>query len=536
MQKLLHHIPANFAGFANHKIKIMRKIFFIAIIIISVAAATSCSKHIEGRTDNIAALNPVSQDLDAGAWKPVLLSRPDSFAVPAPPATNSPAYAADLNEIKGYQQNISEDDIKKIRYWGAGGVLRWNEIIRELVAKHNLPPYQNEDGTYPVPSSVNPFNYPEFPFSNPPFAARAFAYLSAAQYDALVACWYYKKLYNQPAPYTVDAMVNAMNGKTDLPSYPSEAGVLAGVTSEIMKMMFPTEVANIQQKLQDEELATIQSGTATRTDIKAGEALGRQIASLFTARAKADHAGAAAGNQTEWSSLVTNTTARGETPWYSLEMPARPPMLPMYGNVLPFLFDSLTVIKIRPGYPLSTKSDGFEEQNQAAYNQIKNPTRDQNRIVQFWADGVGTYTPAGHWDAIAAEDFIKQNYSEVRWARNMALLNMAEMDAAIVCWNTKYFYFNPRPTQMMPDIKTLTGIPNFPSYISGHSTFSEAASAILGHILPANAAKYEAMSAEAALSRFIAGIHTKMDCDSGMIAGRRVGNYAILKAQKDGAE
>lgn len=515
----------------------MRKIFLItAGVIISAVVYTSCSKHVEGRTDNIPALNPVSQDIDAGNWKPVLLSRPDSFVVVPPPLTNSSAYIADLNEIKGYQHNLSSNDVSNIRYWGAGGVLRWNETIRELVAKHNLPPYQNEDGTYPIPNSLNPFNYPEFPFSNPPFAARAYAYLSAAQYDALVACWYYKKLYNQPAPYTVDSSVNAMNGKTDLPSYPSEAGVLAGVTSEIMKMMFPTEVAYIQQKLTDQESATIQSGTATRTDIKAGEALGRQIAALFTARAKADHAGAAVGNPDEWNSLVTNTTARGEKPWGSLEVPQRPPMLPMYGNVLPFLFDSLTVIKLRPASPFSTGSNDFTEQNQAAYNQIKNPTRDQIKTVQFWADGVGTYTPAGHWDAIAAEDFIKQNYSEVRWARNLALLNMAEMDAAIVCWNTKYYYFNPRPSQMMPDIKTLTGVPNFPSYISGHSTFSEAASTILGHIIPANASVYEAMSNEAAMSRFISGIHTKMDCDSGMVTGKKVGTYAVLRAQKDGAE
>jgi hypothetical protein len=80
-----------------------------------------------------------------------------------------------------------------------------------------------------------------------------------------------------------------------------------------------------------------------------------------------------------------------------------------------------------------------------------------------FADGIGTYTPPGHWNAIATEDFIKQNYSDVRWARNMALLNMTEMDAGIVCWNTKYYYFNPRPTQMIPGIKTLTGIPNFTS-------------------------------------------------------------------------
>jgi len=515
----------------------MRKIFYtISIITISSVIYSACSKAVEGRTDNIPALNPVSQDLNAGAWRLILLSRPDSFVVAPPALPGTPAYAADLNEIKGYQQNLSQEQRENIRYWGAGGVLRWNEIIRELVAKHNLPPYQNEDGTYPIPSSQNPFNYPQFPFSNPPFSARAYAYLSTAQYDALVACWYYKKLYNQKKPYEVDSSVKAMNGRTDLPSYPSEAGVLAGVTAEIMKLMFPTELARIQQELEEQELATIMSGSATRTDITAGEALGRQIASVFAARARTDKAGAAVGTPEIWQAFVTNATARGEEPWHSLEVPQRPPQLPLFGNVKTFLFDSATKVRIRAGSPFSTKSSEFAKENEDAYAQIKTPTREQNRIVQFWADGVGTYTPAGHWNAIAAEDFIKQNYSEVRWARNLALLNMAEMDAAIVCWDTKYYYFNPRPTQMMPDIKTLTGVPNFPSYISGHSTFSAAAAAILGHILPARAADYQSMSDEAAMSRFISGIHTMMDCDSGHAVGNRVGNYAILRAESDGAE
>ena len=49
----------------------------------------SCTKEVQGRTDNLPALNPVSQDLNAGTWKTVLLSSPDAFAVVAPPATNS---------------------------------------------------------------------------------------------------------------------------------------------------------------------------------------------------------------------------------------------------------------------------------------------------------------------------------------------------------------------------------------------------------------------------------------------------------------
>jgi hypothetical protein len=516
----------------------MKKINLFYLLLISTAAVlASCSKKdIVGRTDNIPALTPSNIDLNAGTWKTILLKRPDTFAVNAPAPIISPAYIAELNEIKGLQQNISGAQKNIITYWSAGAVLRWNEIMRELVAKYNLPPYQSPNGIYPFPNPNNPFAYPQFPFSNPPYAARAYAYISAAQYDALVAAWHYKKLYNRPAPYTIDSTIKALVPRTVLPAYPSEDAVLAGVTAEMMKLLFPTEIAFIQQKLEEEERYRILTGANVRSDIVAGEALGRQVAAVFVARARSDNAGAAVGSPQIWSDLATTTSAQGQIPWVSLELPKRPPMLPLFGNVTPFLFDHSTVIALRPGPPPSTSSDAFHQENEAAYAQIKNPTREQISVVQYWADGVGTYTPPGHWNAIAAEDFIKQNYSEVRWARNMALLNMAEMDAGIVCWNTKYFYFNPRPTQMISQIKTLTGIPNFPSYISGHSSFSEAAASILSHIIPANASKYEAMSAQAALSRFISGIHTKVDCDEGLKVGKKVGDYAVIRAQTDGAE
>jgi membrane-associated phospholipid phosphatase len=178
----------------------------------------------------------------------------------------------------------------------------------------------------------------------------------------------------------------------------------------------------------------------------------------------------------------------------------------------------------------------MQVETEEVYQMIKTATRERIAIVHFWADGVGTYTPPGHWDAIAAEDFIKMNYSEVRWARNMALLNMTLMDAAIVCWDTKYYYFNPRPTQLNPEIKSLTGIPNFPSYISGHSTFSGAAAAILGHIIPARADQYAAMAVEASMSRLYGGLHYRSDCQIGLNVGKSVGQKAIDRALNDGAE
>ena len=242
------------------------------------------------------------------------------------------------------------------------------------------------------------------------------------------------------------------------------------------------------------------------------------------------------GTQADWDKLVSTCEARGEEAWVSLESPKRPPMLPLYGNVKPFLFDSLTVIALRPPPPPSTGSQQMKDETQEIYNYVQNPSRDNIRIVNFWADGVGTYAPPGHWDAIASEDFIKQNWSEVRWARNMALLNMSLMDAAIVCWNTKNYYYNPRPTQMNPAIKTLTGIPNFPSYISGHSTFSGAAAEILGHIVPGRAEAYLSMAQEASMSRMYGGIHYRSDCQTGLDVGKKVGDYAITRAMNDGAE
>jgi hypothetical protein len=295
-------------------------------------------------------------------------------------------------------------------------------------------------------------------------------------------------------------------------------------------------VANIQQKVQQQETALIASGAAARSDVKAGEALGRQVADLFIARARADNAGKAGGTATDWAKFVTTAQAANQVPWLSLETPARPPMLPLFGKVKGFLCDSATIVALRPGPPPSTSSADMKAQTAAALSQIKNATREQMRIVQYWADGAGTFTPAGHWNAIAAEDFVKQNWSEVRWARNMALLNMAEMDAAISCWDIKYYYFNPRPSQMDADIKTLTGVPNFPSYVSGHSMFSASAATILGHILPSRASAYMAMAQEAANSRIYAGIHYQVDCTAGMTVGQKIGNLAIKRAQSDGAE
>jgi membrane-associated phospholipid phosphatase len=210
-------------------------------------------------------------------------------------------------------------------------------------------------------------------------------------------------------------------------------------------------------------------------------------------------------------------------------------MLMLFGKVKTWNFDSATLVSIRPPAPHSTSSPEFARELEEIRQFAKNPSREQIRIAQFWGDGIGTYTPPGHWNAIAADDFVKMNLSEVRWARNLALLNMSLMDAAIACWDAKYLYFNPRPFQMNHEILTVVGLPNFPSYTSGHSTFSGAAATILGHIVKSRASAYMAMAQEASISRMYGAIHYRSDCEQGLLCGQRVGGFAVERAKSDGA-
>ena len=515
----------------------MKKIFLYLTIICIAFIAASCSKEINEQNLSYPLINPTRIDANAGTWKPILLTTANEFGCATPIATTSPDYVVQLNEIKSFQSEITADERRLVNYWGSGAVLRWNEIMRELVARHNVPPYQNADGTYPIPSANNPLAYPTFPFATPPYAARAYAYLSAAQYDACIAAYFYKQQFNRPAPFTVDASVQTLLPKSTLPSYPSEDATILGASVEILKLLFPGDQDFINQKAEEHKRARLIAGANVRSDLDAGEALGKLIAAKFVARARADRAGAAVGNPTIWAQMETDCIARGEIPWISQDSPKRPCMLPLFGKVKTFLFDSLTMVTaIRPSAPPSTSSQQFKNELQEVYDISKNLTREQLRIAHFWADGISTYTPPGHWNYIAANDFVHQNFSEARWARNLALLNMSLMDAVVVCWDAKYLHFNPRPSQMDNRIKTVTGLPNFPAYISGHSTFSGAAATVLGYIIPANAAKYTGMAKEASDSRLYGAIHYRSDCEKGLAAGNKVGTYAVARGRIDGAE
>ena len=475
-------------------------------------------------------------DADAGNWQMIVLSSPTQFSVPPPLSTTSIAYQSELAAIRSAQAQITPGQQKAIDYWSKGGVLGWNQLLLEFVARADLPPAPRADGTYPAPDANNPFADPMFPFGNPPYAVRAYSYVTVAQYEALKVAWYYKYLYNRPSPAKVDSGIKALVPVSDLPAYPSEDAVAAGVTVEILKLLFPTMVDQINAKASEQQTAAYLSGKASASDLAAGLALGQAIAPVFIARARSDGMGAAAGTPAATQALSDATAAKGEIPWHSLEIPPRPPMTPLFGKVKAWMMTPDDIVKERATPPPSTSSALMARELAEVKDAVRHLSREQLAIVYKWADGVSTATPPGHWNFLTWSYVQQSGFSEVRAARTFALLNMAMHDAGVACWDSKYAYFNPRPSQLDPEIRTVIGLPNFPSYISGHSTFSAAASGVLSYIFPGGASYFDAQKEEAAISRLYGGIHYRSDIEVGKVVGARVGDYTLRFALHDGAD
>ena len=211
-------------------------------------------------------------------------------------------------------------------------------------------------------------------------------------------------------------------------------------------------------------------------------------------------------------------------------------MLPYFGNVKPWNFSDSVKVAIRPAVPPKSGSPEFNTALEELRDMVKNRTAEQWRIASYWADGVGSYTPPGHWNRTACELIYEKTFNEIRSARALALMSTAVQDAGIVCWDTKYYYLLPRPTQVDRSISTSTGIPNFPAYTSGHSTFSAAAAEVLSYLFPDHAAEMNELAKEASNSRIYGCIHYRFDCEVGLESGKKVGSYAVERGKNDGAE
>jgi membrane-associated phospholipid phosphatase len=112
-------------------------------------------------------------------------------------------------------------------------------------------------------------------------ASHVFALVNAAAMDAVIGCWEAKYSYLVRRPWQVNsaAFVRPMIiGQPNHPSYPSGHSCVSAASAEVLKAIFPSKSATLDEQVQAAGQSRVYAGIHYQFDIVAGQKLGRAVA------------------------------------------------------------------------------------------------------------------------------------------------------------------------------------------------------------------------------------------------------------------
>ena len=426
----------------------------------------------------------------AGTWKTWVIGSGSQFRAPPPP--DQTATQKELGEIEQAAAKRDHTALDVVAYWDTGSPsYRWSEIA---VAEH-----LKKGVGWPV-------------------ASRNLALMHVAIYDAMIAAWDSKFVYNRPRPIAAKPGLATVVANPPSPSYPAEHAVAAGAASEVLAYVFPDRAAFFRQQAAEAAQSRLTAGVNYPSDIAAGLALGRQVAALVIARGKTD------GTDAKWTGAVPT----GPGKWSGTN-----PILPMAGTWKPWVLSSPG--EFRPLPPVQYDSP----EKAAELAEIKSFPRTPltNSEALFWEAAVGGLRAHQYWNEQLSKKTLEYRLDDnpPRAARAFVLPFVTLYDAAIACWEAKYTYWAIRPSQLDPEVKTVFATPNHPSYPAAHACSSIAVARVLGYLFPRDAEVFAVLAERAAESRIWAGIHYRSDVVAGRALALGVANKVIERAKQDGA-
>jgi membrane-associated phospholipid phosphatase len=318
-------------------------------------------------------------------------------------------------------------------------------------------------------------------------ASRILTYLSIAQYRAVLAA----------------------EGGKDGAVHPSVPAAVGGASVAVLSGFFPLDVAGLEAQLDADLAAPGWPGAAT-DDAATGEAIGRAVGASVLAQAATDNY------------FLTSPGVPPVGPGYWVSA-AAPIVRGMHGT-RPFFLTSAN--QIRPGPPPAFGSPEFLAGLAEIRTISDTRTAEQLGIAQFWNTATAPFT-TGALNLIADQLIAEHHRTEREAARTLAYANAAAFDAQIACFDAKFTYWFIRPSQADPAITLPIGLPNHPSYPSGHSCITSAIMSVLIDALPSERPRLEEIITLAGLSRMYGGIHYRFDIAAGQQIGRRAAALAL---------
>lgn len=238
---------------------------------------------------------------------------------------------------------------------------------------------------------------------------------------------------------------------------------------------------------------------------------------------------------------------------------------PHWNKIRTLVLTSADQFKPKPPTDFSIdKKSRFYQEAIEVYELGKNLSGEQKAIASFWdcnpfvmnvkghvMFATKKISPGGHWMNITQVVCNKANIDFCGSAEAYARVSIALFEGFISCWDEKYRSKSIRPETYInqyidEDWVPLLQTPPFPEYTSGHSVISAASAVALTRLFGDNFAFtdstevefgmpvrefksfYDAAN-EAAVSRMYGGIHYRPAVEQGVIEGTEVGNYVYDK-------
>ena len=224
-----------------------RRFALFSVFAVSTGTLAGCGGG--GGSSLPAPATPDDEARDLARWKPVVSG--DAGSIEAPPFAG--AENNEIAQLLALQNARTPAQTAIFNKWNNRAASVWNRIARDLVIANNTVP---------------------------PRAARIYAALSIAQYDATIAAA--RGNVRRATPRQSDSKIAPLSQTSD--GYPSRTAALCSASADVLKAIYPNNKTQIESAETECAQSRLTGGVSFPSDIDAGARVGDAIAAKVLAR------------------------------------------------------------------------------------------------------------------------------------------------------------------------------------------------------------------------------------------------------------
>jgi hypothetical protein len=347
-------------------------------------------------------------------------------------------------------------------------------------------------------------------------------YMHIAVYDAVSA---------------IDGEHRAFGSRPWVQGPTSKEAAAAAAAYNVLRILYPTQQAMLDQRY-SESLATIPEGAEKFAGVQVGTAAAAQYMAIRTGDGR--------------NAPGAYSPGSGPGAWIPTPPGNLPGAFPWLARMRPFAIDSPSQFRGEGPPPLDSAqwAEEYNEVKRLGGIQSVDRTPAQTEAGLFYVEGA-----AGQSARAFRRLAIEHRLDTAESARLFAMIYVSISDSLITTWDSKYYYAFWRPvtairagdtdgnpgTEPDPTWTPLAVTPNFPEYVSAHSSvaagFSEAISSYFGtktvtvtldSTVTGTSRTFhntDDIIKDVGDARIYAGFHFRSACVHGGVIGKKVGRF-----------